>query len=113
MQGSDKGSRYEGVFVGNRGLLHDRGNARSSPLLSLWGPSRSLDKEMRGARDRCRNLALQGRPKQKQVEQGAVWEATLCAARSQANLLHQVVPPMPQRTQGHAPEMGALHTHSQ
>ena len=45
MQGSDKGSRYEGVFVGNRGLLYDRGDARSSPLLSLWGPSRSLDED--------------------------------------------------------------------
>jgi hypothetical protein len=30
------------MFVGNRGPLHDRDNTRSSPLLSLWGPLRSL-----------------------------------------------------------------------
>ena len=52
MQGRDKGSGYEGVFVGNRGPLCDRGDSRSSPLLSLWGPLRSLSEEMRGARDR-------------------------------------------------------------
>jgi len=61
----------------------------------------------------CRNLALWGRPKWKQVEWGAVQEATLHAARSWANLSHQVVPPAPQHTQGHAPETGALCTHSQ
>jgi hypothetical protein len=40
------------MFVGNRGPLHDRDDTRSSPLLSLRGPLRSLDKEMRGVRDR-------------------------------------------------------------
>ena len=40
------------MFVENRGLLHDGDDARLSSLLSLWGPSRSLDKEMREARDR-------------------------------------------------------------
>jgi hypothetical protein len=52
MQGSRKGSRVWGMFVGNRGPLHDRDDTRSSPLLSLRGPSRSLDKEMRGVRNR-------------------------------------------------------------
>ena len=40
------------MFVGNRGPLHDRDDTRSSPHLSLRGPLRSLDKEMRGVRDR-------------------------------------------------------------
>jgi hypothetical protein len=40
------------IFIENRGPLCDRDNARSSPLLSLWGPSRSLNEETRGAKDR-------------------------------------------------------------
>jgi len=47
------------------------------------------------------------------VEQGGAQEAGLRAARSWADLLHQVMQPVPQRAQGHTPEMGALCTHSQ
>jgi hypothetical protein len=61
----------------------------------------------------CRNLALRGSPKRKQVERGGAREAALRAARSRADLSHQVVPPAPQRAQRRTPETGALRTHGQ
>ena len=51
MQGRDKGSGYKGMFIENRGLLHDGDDARLSSLLSLWGPSSSMNiKDERGKR---------------------------------------------------------------